>query len=200
MSCRDVEVLYGTTTKTEHLLAVLIGERAARSVVEWWGERPLRDIIHHGNGLASLPGMTSRRAAQVIAAVRLGRRDVLEARAVCTSSADAYYLLQDMRELQHEECRAILLDARCRVIDIVLVARGGTSSCHVEVPSMFRAAITAGAASIVLAHNHPSGVPDPSDVDYRLTDTAVAAGKMLGISVVDHVVVAAGGFARAVRP
>lgn len=199
MMCKDDAILYGETSSTSELLEAIVGARAARSVMWWSGERPLRELVNHGDELAALPGMNKRRAALLVAAVRLGTRTMMAPRAVCGNAEHVYNLLQDMRDLQHEEARVVLLDARCKVIEVVTVARGGVASCAVDPQSVFRAAIKAGAHSIILAHNHPSGDPAPSDTDFRLTETIIAIGKLLQIHLVDHVVIARGGYARAFR-
>lgn len=199
MMCKDDAILYGITNSTAELLEAIVGTRAARSVLEWSGDRPLRELVNHGDELATLPGMTKRRAALLVAAVRLGRREMVTPRPACGSADAVYNLLQDMRDLQHEEARVVLLDTRCKVIEIITVARGGLASCIIEPQSVFRAAIKAGAASVILVHNHPSGDPTPSEADYNFTNAIMAAGKLLQIPVVDHVVIAAGGYARAVR-
>lgn len=90
------------------------------------------------------------------------------------------------------ECFAVLLlDARQRVIDAVVVHRGTLSEVSVHPREVLRPAIQAGAHSVICAHNHPSGDPDPSDADVELTRRLVEAGRLMGIPVLDHLVVTA---------
>ena len=199
MKCQDAAVLYGGTLTTPDLLEVVVGAEGAESVREFWGEKPLHRLSYQGAALAKLKGMTSKRAALLVAAIRLGRREVLEAPEIVRSPEAVYRLLQDMRDLQQEEMRVVLLNTRCQVMDVITVARGGAATCHVEMPGIFRAALVAGATSIILAHNHPSGDPSPSAEDFRVTKSAVDAGRLLGIKVVDHLVIAANGWQRAME-
>jgi DNA repair protein RadC len=85
------------------------------------------------------------------------------------------------------------LSARNQVTGYSEVARGGINACSLDARDVFRAAILDGANGIILAHNHPSGDTTPSDADRSLTRTMAAAGKLLGISLLDHVIVASDG-------
>jgi DNA repair protein RadC len=84
---------------------------------------------------------------------------------------------------------SILLDVKNRVVGVHQVAIGGEATVDPCVKDIFRAAILHGANKIVLAHNHPSGDPKPSGADWHMTSKARAAGELLGIIVVDHVIV-----------
>lgn len=79
------------------------------------------------------------------------------------------------------------------LIGVEIVAVGGMHACPTSPKDIFRGAIVAGAAGIILGHNHPSGDPTPSPQDIEVTTMLVAAGKLLGIAVVDHVIVSANG-------
>lgn len=81
----------------------------------------------------------------------------------------------------------MLLDTQSRLIGIHTIAIGSLDTCVVR--EVFKAAILANAASIVLAHNHPSGDPTPSPQDREVTRQLVHAGKLLGIDVTDHIIV-----------
>lgn len=86
------------------------------------------------------------------------------------------------------------LNVKNKVIGYQEVARGTLNACVVAPADVFRGAIMAGAASVIIAHNHPSGEPTPSDEDRRLTARIKKAGELLGIRVLDHVVVADEGY------
>jgi len=105
----------------------------------------------------------------------LARSGALSAQAACESFAVVY------------------LDGRNRTLGWEVVGRGGVSSCPVEVGSVFRGALVAGAVGIVIAHNHPSGDPTPSAEDIALTERIVRAGDLLSVRVLDHVIVASEG-------
>ncbi len=92
------------------------------------------------------------------------------------------------------ECFAVLLlDARQRVIDAVIVHRGTLSQVDVHPREVLRPALLAGAHSVIIAHNHPSGDHAPSDADVSLTARLVEAGRLMGVPVLDHLVVTAKG-------
>jgi DNA repair protein RadC len=88
----------------------------------------------------------------------------------------------------------VALDARARPKGVTQIARGTLSACLVHPREVFAAAIRDRAASVLLAHNHPSGSPEPSPEDLSLTERLTEAGELLGIPVIDHVIVAEGGF------
>lgn len=88
----------------------------------------------------------------------------------------------------------LMLDARGRVLGASRIAEGTLTACLVHPREVFAPALRLRAASIIVVHNHPSGDPEPSDEDEVLTDRLTEAGRVLGIPVTDHVIVARGGF------
>jgi len=86
------------------------------------------------------------------------------------------------------------LDSHKRVRSAIIVHVGSIDSVHVSLREVFKAAILANAAEIIVAHNHPSGNPEPSDADREITMRLVSAGVLLDIPVIDHLVVTARGF------
>jgi len=143
-------------------------------------------------------GLKTAKAAQIKAAIELGRRLTLESpedKPTINSPADAAALLQyEMGALEQEELRVIVLDTRNRVQDIVLVYRGSVNSSQVRIGEVFKPAIRQNATSLVVVHNHPSGDPTPSPDDVAITRGIVQAGKMLDIEVLDHLVIGRGKF------
>jgi DNA repair protein RadC len=98
--------------------------------------------------------------------------------------------------LAHEDQEviiAILLDAKNSIQSYAELARGGLTECGLLPRDAFRLAVMAGAVSMVFAHNHPSGDPTPSDTDIEVTERLVESGRLLGVTVLDHVIVAQGG-------
>jgi len=87
---------------------------------------------------------------------------------------------------------AICLDIKNRVLGYTEVGRGGIDNCAVDIRQVFRTAIALGASNLVISHGHPSGDTTPSREDDLMTDRVVQAGKLLGIPVLDHVIVACG--------
>jgi len=99
-----------------------------------------------------------------------------------------------MKDYDREHAEVIFLDTKNNVIGINVTAVGSLSECHVDMRNVFKAAIILNAASIIFVHNHPSGDPTPSPEDVRITEMMIEAGKVLMISVMDHVVIGNGKF------
>ncbi len=143
-------------------------------------------------------GIGEAKAAQLKAAIELGRRLALEtpeARPTINSPADAAALVQyEMGGLEKEHMRVLLLDSRNHVLDVVEIALGSLNSAHIRVGEIFTPAVRRNAAAIIVAHNHPSGDPTPSPDDVAVTRAIVQAGKLLDIEVLDHLVIGQGRF------
>jgi len=138
-------------------------------------------------------GLGEAKVAQLKAAFELGRRLLVESpdeRPTITSPADAAnLLLGEMGLLEQESLRVILLDTRNRVQAIQTVYQGSLNTTMVRVGELFREAVRANCAAIIVVHNHPSGDPSPSPEDVAITKDIIAAGKLLGIEVLDHLVI-----------
>jgi DNA repair protein RadC len=141
-------------------------------------------------------GIAEAKAAQIKAAIELGRRLTLEApeeRPTINSPADAAALvLYEMSALEQEHLRVILLDRRNHVLEVSELYRGSVSSSQVRVGEIFKAAIRKNASALIVVHNHPSGDPTPSPDDVAVTRAIVQAGKMLDVDVLDHMVIGQG--------
>jgi len=137
-------------------------------------------------------GVGTARAAQVAAAVELGRRTLVrsahERPRYQTPRQLAGYLLPQYGAAQVEQFGVVMLDTKHRVIRIKLVSIGGLDAAIVQPREVFREATLASASAIVLFHNHPSGDPTPSDDDLTLTARLVRAGDLMGIDVLDHLI------------
>ncbi len=143
-------------------------------------------------------GIGTAKAAQIKAAVELGRRLTLESpeeRPSIHSPADAAALVQyEMSALEQEHLWVLLLDIRNRVLATIRLYKGALSSSQIRVGEVFRDAVRQNAAGIVVVHNHPSGDPSPSPDDVAVTRALVSAGKLLDIDVVDHLVIGQGSY------
>ena len=178
------------------LLAALLGgpqpiETADALLAHFNGRLPdLRCAPAHE--IASIPGIGQQNAARIKAAMELGIRLTLstdEERITIHSPADAAALVQhEMGILVQEHLRTILLDTRNRVIVIEEVYHGNLNSAQVRVAEVFREAIRRNAAALIVCHNHPSGVADPSPDDVAVTRAIVQAGKLLDVDVLDHLI------------
>lgn len=142
------------------------------------------------------------KAARLLAAVEVGRRSLEagEKRPKLLNSEEVYlHLRPRLSGLGHEVFHVLCLNARNELLHDVRVATGTVSSCPVDPREVFSAAIASRAAAIVLAHNHPSGDPTPSQEDVQLTEQLRAAGELLCIKVLDHVVIGDGCYRTVTR-
>jgi len=142
--------------------------------------------------LRSLPGVGPVRAAQLAAAFELGRRAVVDWPAggwsIRAPRDLADRLLPEMGRLEREELRVVLLSSKNRVLSIERVYQGNVSAALVRVGELFRDAVRRHAAGMIIVHNHPSGDPTPSPDDLHLTAETVAAGRLLDVPVLDHLI------------
>ena len=146
------------------------------------------------DALCRVPGVGEAQAARLLAAVELGRRTLLQPPAerpqLRSPRETASYLLPRFSARPVEHFGLVLLDVRCRVIRTALLSVGTIDATTVHPREVFREATVAGASSVVLFHNHPSGDPSPSPDDVRLTARLVRAGEVMGIEVIDHLILA----------
>jgi DNA repair protein RadC len=183
------------------LIAILIGSGTeGHSAVDVAGA-----LLGATNGslrrLAALPhpelqrtaGVGPATAARLVAALELGRRLAREGpldRGRVRGPRDIYELCAPaMRDLQQEEFRVLLLNTQHAVTQEVVVTRGILDASVVHPREVFRTAIAESAAALLLVHNHPSGDPTPSPEDRQVTQQLVAAGTLLGIPVLDHIII-----------
>lgn len=183
------------TKDIETLVAAGVARRSAAKLVESLGTGRALATLTAGEMVgAGVPPATARR---VEAAISLGRRASESALpSAINNPGDAWAHLRGLvAGAQQEIFYVLCLNVRNQLIgEPVEVARGTVCGVEVHPREVFRAAIRASAAGIVLAHNHPSGDPTPSVEDVELTRRLREAGTLLGIPVVDHVVVTATSF------
>jgi DNA repair protein RadC len=145
---------------------------------------------------ARIAGVGRAKGAQIVAALELGRRTLGRApstRPQLRRPCDAAdYLLPAFGSRRTEQVGVVLLDSKHRVLRTTIVASGTLNAAHVEPRDVFREAAVGGAAAIVLFHNHPSGDPSPSPDDKALTRRLAAAGVLMGIDLVDHIILGEG--------
>ncbi|MBC7347551.1 MAG: DNA repair protein RadC [Clostridia bacterium] len=187
------------------LLAIILRtgwrEESALALAQRLLARPrgLRYLAEAGYAeLAALKGMGPAKAAQVKAAVELGRRLAQAgqaARTVIRSPLDvAALFMEEMRYLDREHFRVLLLNTKNQVLAQEKVSVGSINSSIVHPREVFKRAIKESAAALILVHNHPSGDPAPSREDLEVTKRLMEAGKILGIAVLDHVIIGDGRY------
>jgi DNA repair protein RadC len=152
-----------------------------------------------GRELALVPGMGPAKAAEVVAALELGRRAaraLVSQRTQIWQPADvAALLMPRLAHIDHEEAILVILDRRHRVLRESMIGLGGVSHTPMEPREVFAAALREpGAAAVVVAHNHPSGEPTPSPDDVAITRRLARGAELLGLEFIDHLIVAAGGW------
>ena len=153
---------------------------------------------HSADDLLYRYAVTQDQAMALLAAMELGKRQVLasstESDHITSPGTAARYLMGRLRYETHECFVVVLLNTKNRVIRCQQIAEGSLSSAVVHPREVFAPAVTAHAASIIVAHNHPSGDPDPSAEDRTLTIALSKAGEFLGIPLMDHVIIGDGRY------
>ncbi len=144
--------------------------------------------------LAATKGIGPAKAVQLAAAFGLGSRLAREtfSKTKIDTPELVYELVgSEMRTLNKESLRVLLLDTRYHLIDIEQVSLGSLNECTAHPREIFKPAITRSAYAVIVVHNHPSGDPAPSDADHRLTRRLAEAAKVLQIGLLDHVIIGA---------
>ncbi|MDA8216435.1 MAG: RadC family protein [Chloroflexota bacterium] len=142
-------------------------------------------------------GLGEAKAAQLLAAIELGRRLASaqpEERVQVRSPADVANLLSEMAGFEQEHLKIVLLNAKNQVVAIRELYKGAADRATIRVGEVFREAVRQNSVALVVAHNHPSGDPNPSPEDVRVTGEIVEAGRLLDIEVLDHLVIGRGRF------
>ncbi|MBT3190397.1 MAG: DNA repair protein RadC [Anaerolineae bacterium] len=200
-----LEKLGAQALGSAELIAILLRVGVQGESAVHMGQRILQNIgglsgLHRAafDELCAEHGIGSAKAAQIKAAIELGRRLMLESpkdRPTINSPADAAALVQyEMSALEKEEMRVILLDTRNHVLDIVTVAHGSLNSAQMRVGEIFTPAIRLNAAALIAVHNHPSGDLKPSPNDVAITRAMLVAGKLLDIEILDHLIIGLGSY------
>jgi DNA repair protein RadC len=142
--------------------------------------------------LAQIKGLGQAKIAQIVAAVEIGRRVMAhqpDARPRIETADDAARLVMDMGRLPQEHVRVMLLDSGRRLIAMPTVYMGTLNASVLRVAEIYREAITRNSPAMILVHNHPSGDPSPSPEDVEITRTLIAAGNLLDIRLLDHLII-----------
>ncbi len=182
------------------LIAILIGSGNRNETAVELSKRILHSLANNLDKLGRLSvgelsrfkGIGEAKAISIIAALELGRRRKdAEAEEVVkiTGSSDIYSLMRRyFADLNHEEFWIVLLNRANKVLSKHLISKGGQAGTVADPKIIFQTALENHSASIILAHNHPSGNLKPSQADISLTQKLVSAGSMLDIPVLDHLI------------
>jgi DNA repair protein RadC len=186
------------------LLAVIIGSGSRKSpVIELAAKlyhefKGLHGMYLSGiRELAAVSGVGEYKAVRILSSLEAGRRILARETdcTICDSPVKVWkHLLPDISCLKQEEFRVIVLDNRNRIIRVTKTSMGTISETVVHPREIFRDAVRESGVSILIAHNHPSGVLSPSREDIDVTRRLAEAGKILGIPVLDHLIVSDRGY------
>lgn len=153
-------------------------------------DRSVEELMRH-------EGIGRMQAIQLKSIIEANRRATVAARplrpAIRTPQDAARLVEAEMVDLPREELRTILLDVRNRVIRVVRIAEGGLSSSVINPRDLFREAVRANAAALILIHNHPSGDCTASQEDIETTRRFVEMGNLMGCHICDHIIIARNG-------
>jgi len=189
--------------KDQELLAIVLGTgyrgqnvlQVAQAILD---ARPKEALMEMDlQQLSRLKGVGKAKASVLVAAFELARRGLqkgLGVRPVVSCPAEAVPLLADIRDQRKEFFLCLHMNARNQLIHKEVVSIGSLSASIVHPREVFQAAVHHAAASIILAHNHPSGDVSPSKDDIDLTRRLAKAGEIMGIEVLDHIIISAADF------
>ena len=181
-----IAILLGTGTKNESVLTV-----ASRVLLNF---EKLHNLKHATlEEITDIKGIGEAKAVLLLAAIELGRRlaskDVEERFTIRSPEDAATYLMQDMTSLQQEHFVCLFLNVKNQVLHKQTIFVGSLNASIVHPREIFREAVKRSAASLICAHNHPSGVPTPSPEDIDVTNRLYEAGKIVGVDLLDHVII-----------
>lgn len=204
---REKLLLKGRQALTDsELMAILIGSGHKEKTAVELSQEILAFTSNNLNELAKLSvtdlmkfkGIGEAKAITIVACLELGRRrkqtDVLKRKQV-KSSKDIFEELQPyLIDLHHEEFWMVLLNRKNEILSTKKISSGGVSGTIADAKLIFKAAIEGNATHIVVSHNHPSGNLKPSQSDISLTQNLIKAGKVMDISVLDHIIIAGNSY------
>lgn len=178
-------VVWGQGTRKEEVLAM------AQRVLKEYGERT---VSHESDArrLAETANLPLQRACQLVAAFELGRRyhGQSQGRPVQVRNAEqAYQYLKGMAGSNKEQLRGLYLNSRYGVVHDEVISVGSLTANIVHPREVFQPAIEHAAVAVIIAHNHPSGSLEPTAADIEVTSQLQAAGKLLGIDLLDHLII-----------
>ena len=189
----------------QELLALIIGRGVSKKSVMTIAQEL---VIKFGNiktiseatieELSQIKGIGFAKAAQIKACFELGKRMDLEPELKDFDIKDPQSVVKaisaSIKDKAKEHFKLILLNARNKILGISTISIGSLNASIVHPREVFKDAIMHNAYSVVLAHNHPSGDPEPSEDDLKMTRKLIESGKILGIEVLDHLIIGKNAF------
>ncbi|MEK7607252.1 MAG: DNA repair protein RadC, partial [Patescibacteria group bacterium] len=191
---------YGQKKLLDHeLLAILLGSGVEGLNVIELAKKILKYIQKESSDhvtlekLREIHGLGAAKACQILAMIELASRLSDRETQTVLSAEDVWKISIDIRDSKKEHVVAFYLDSQGRVIERQTLSIGSVTESSVHPREIFEPAVRLSAVSVVLVHNHPSGVLTPSPDDMRLTERIREAGKILGIPLADHVIISKNG-------
>jgi DNA repair protein RadC len=165
----------------------------AGEILKKFGAKKLPNLIF--KDLNKISGLGPAKACEIIACFELGKRLLKDKKAqIYLTPKEIWEELRDLRNHKKEHFVIFYLDSRNQEIKREIISIGSLNANLVHPREVFEPAVRNLAAQIILAHNHPSGDPTPSEDDLEITKRLIEAGKILGIEVIDHIIVAKDNF------
>ena len=185
--------------KNSELLAIILNTgyrrlsvlELSRMIIQDYGNKAIALEKNVGRLMQTL-NLPQVKACQVVATFELGRRFFLEEKGripTIKGPEDVFKHLSEMRKLTKEHFRGLYLNTRNRLIYDEIISMGTLNLSLIQPREVFRPAIEYSAAALIVAHNHPSGDPEPSEDDIKVTQQIVEVGKLMEIDVLDHVII-----------
>ena len=175
----------------ELLQAIMSKEAACRLIAEYSN---VYDVVMNTsvNELARIKGMGKSKIYKIECLREIVRRFYKESAsriAVISCPKDVFEYMADMQYLKQEQFRIVILNTKNKIVNQKIISQGTINATLVSPREVFNAAIKNMAANIILVHNHPSGDPEPSEEDKKITTMVSNAGKIIGISILDHIII-----------
>ena len=199
---REKLIKYGANKlNNAELLAIILGKgvkgknviEVARSLLRKFPEEKFAEI--QLTDLKNFKGIGITKACQIIAFIELGKRILKGKKSrFIVLPKEIWEEMKDVRSGKKEYCYIFYLDVRNQIVRKELISVGTLNASLIHPREVFEPAVTHLAAHIIVAHNHPSGGVEPSEEDIEVTKRLVEAGKILGIEVIDHVIIAKNGY------
>lgn len=203
---RERLIKYGEShLSNQEILAILLGSGTKKESVMDLSNR----VLMHFEGikllseatieeLTAIKGIGNAKGIVILAALELGRRiqryKPEECYIIKSPEDGADYVMEEMRNLNQEHLVVLFLNTKNQIIHRQTIFIGSLNASIVHPREIFREAVKRSAASIICAHNHPSGDPSPSQEDIHVTRRLVEAGKIMGIELLDHLVIGNNSF------
>ncbi len=182
-----VSVVWGVGTRSEDVLAM------SRRALKEYGEKTISNEMDPKR-LAAAADIPLTKACQIIASFELGRRFYAQQAgrpAQDRQAKQAYQYLKGMGLNQKEQLRGLYLNSRYQVIHDEIISIGSLTANITHPREVFQPAIERGAVAVILGHNHPSGRLEATNADIEITEQLIAAGDILGIELLDHLIITA---------